>query len=671
MDRFHGSVWSHTHSTLAMHTTVRTRSSVLCIDGLTLLVQAHDVTDDLSGDANLETRSALTLLGFSSPSTITYGATPYTPTAIATPSRENTTHDPSSDATVATHDTSSSAAVTAHDASSNATTTHPTSTNLTGRAIPCNLEKTPTYIPSRGRARNQKTTSWRTPPEIITTYRQRYGFGDFDPCPYNPSFDPDLHFDGLKIEWPRSTFVNPPYGHETITWVRKAHEEWQKGKTVVLLLKAATDTQWFHEYLAPENPYGHKIEFLQGRLKFLNDEREATHSGFASMVAIMETPIVRATSHTWNTSQSVRHSCSRWDPWLLLSQTHDIPSDATATHPTSINLSERAILPSGTPPDTADINPSTTPPDLEEGPVSPQSSAPSLTSSDSPTDHSAPRLNDNLRCALRRGDLIKIICGVDVYRWNTPEFKATREAWAEMFGGKHFGTKDGKTIPIPVDGNVCHCACSYNSGRISVKLPGDTRATEHLVNIIHKLGKVRYVTIVCEVVSIDWSKAVPTLACKPCDPGWGCSRHSLQGDNDGKRDSLRTESTWDESKLGPDPLMQKLSFKVSLATKGVRHYVPVTSRGCLTYSSVHAGGLGHQTTPRRRLQTKVCEYVSGRWWSIYQGHGARNRPVGRGRIQRAWREQMAVSLVQRLHNLQKLALLQDAPPNMQTRLRRI
>ena len=159
------------------------------------------------------------------------------------------------------------------------------------------LEETPPNIPGRGRAWNKKTTSWRTPPEIYNKYHARYVFDVFDPCPYNPNFNPRLHSDGLKMEWAPSTFVNCPYGHETIKWVRKAHEEWQKGKTVVLLLKAATDTQWFHEYLAPGNPYGHKIEFLQGRLKFLNDEREeTTHAGFPSMIAIMEPPTVRVTN---------------------------------------------------------------------------------------------------------------------------------------------------------------------------------------------------------------------------------------------------------------------------------------------------------------------------------------------------------------------------------------
>jgi|26BtaG_2_1085354.scaffolds.fasta_scaffold03248_9 hypothetical protein len=62
--------------------------------------------------------------------------------------------------------------------------------------------------------------------------------GWFDPCPINPSFD------GLKIEWQKKTFVNPPYSNP-LPWVEKAIEENKKGNVVVLLLKLDTSTKWF------------------------------------------------------------------------------------------------------------------------------------------------------------------------------------------------------------------------------------------------------------------------------------------------------------------------------------------------------------------------------------------------------------------------------------------
>ena len=62
----------------------------------------------------------------------------------------------------------------------------------------------------------------------------------FDPCPYPLPEG----FDGLTCDWGDSNYVNPPsfgsimhQGHKKgpTAWVRKAIEEWRKGKTVVLV----------------------------------------------------------------------------------------------------------------------------------------------------------------------------------------------------------------------------------------------------------------------------------------------------------------------------------------------------------------------------------------------------------------------------------------------------
>jgi len=114
---------------------------------------------------------------------------------------------------------------------------------------------------------------WLTPPDLYARLDAEFHF-DFDPCPY--PLPPG--FDGLACEWGKSNYVNPPFGsilkfpstaelfekyafggppcaHETATkksracikcgavgkkmgptaWVRKAIEEWQKGKAVVLV----------------------------------------------------------------------------------------------------------------------------------------------------------------------------------------------------------------------------------------------------------------------------------------------------------------------------------------------------------------------------------------------------------------------------------------------------
>lgn len=102
---------------------------------------------------------------------------------------------------------------------------------------------------------------WLTPPELYAVWDAEFHF-DFDPCPWPlPS-----GFDGLTCEWGQSNYVNPPFGsilrfppsdcvHETATkksrtcvkcglvgkklgptaWMRKAIEERNKGKLVVLV----------------------------------------------------------------------------------------------------------------------------------------------------------------------------------------------------------------------------------------------------------------------------------------------------------------------------------------------------------------------------------------------------------------------------------------------------
>lgn len=85
---------------------------------------------------------------------------------------------------------------------------------------------------------------WLTPPELMQSLNNEFAF-DFDACPYPK---PD-NFDGLEMEWGKSTYVNPPFGsilHQgkkdkkpkkkgMTAWVRKAIEENKKGKRVVMV----------------------------------------------------------------------------------------------------------------------------------------------------------------------------------------------------------------------------------------------------------------------------------------------------------------------------------------------------------------------------------------------------------------------------------------------------
>ena len=79
---------------------------------------------------------------------------------------------------------------------------------------------------------------WLTPKDLYDELNKEFDF-DFDPCPYPLPDD----FDGLVDEWGNSNYCNPPFGsimHEgrkkgPTAWARKAIEEYNKGKDVVMV----------------------------------------------------------------------------------------------------------------------------------------------------------------------------------------------------------------------------------------------------------------------------------------------------------------------------------------------------------------------------------------------------------------------------------------------------
>jgi hypothetical protein len=54
----------------------------------------------------------------------------------------------------------------------------------------------------------------------------------------------------LSQTWHGVCWMNPPYGREISSWVKKAYESSIYGGTVVVcLLPARTDTAWWHDYV--------------------------------------------------------------------------------------------------------------------------------------------------------------------------------------------------------------------------------------------------------------------------------------------------------------------------------------------------------------------------------------------------------------------------------------
>lgn len=101
--------------------------------------------------------------------------------------------------------------------------------------------------------------NWSTPIDLYNSLNAEFNF-DFDPCPLNSEFD------GLKMDWGKSNFINPPYSRQLKElFVKKAIEESKKGKSCVLLLPVSTSTKLFHEFIQPN---AKEIRFLKGRVKF-------------------------------------------------------------------------------------------------------------------------------------------------------------------------------------------------------------------------------------------------------------------------------------------------------------------------------------------------------------------------------------------------------------------
>lgn len=100
--------------------------------------------------------------------------------------------------------------------------------------------------------------NYSTPTDLYQKLNNEFHF-DFDPCPLNENPE----FNGLKIEWGKCNFVNPPYSN-IAAWCEKAYSEYLKGKTVIMLIPSRTDTRYWHNYIMKAT----EIRFIQWRLKF-------------------------------------------------------------------------------------------------------------------------------------------------------------------------------------------------------------------------------------------------------------------------------------------------------------------------------------------------------------------------------------------------------------------
>lgn len=132
---------------------------------------------------------------------------------------------------------------------------------------------------------SSNTDFWATPIDFFNKLDKEFNF-TLDPCCTVENKKCNKYYtkddDGLSKSWiGESVFCNPPYGREIKNWVRKCYmESKNKNTTVVALLPARTDTNWFHSYIYNK---AKEIRFIKGRLKFGDSKNSAP---FPSMVVL-------------------------------------------------------------------------------------------------------------------------------------------------------------------------------------------------------------------------------------------------------------------------------------------------------------------------------------------------------------------------------------------------
>ena len=89
--------------------------------------------------------------------------------------------------------------------------------------------------------------------------------------------------DGLAQSWKGEvSYVNPPYGRALKNWIKKAYEETKDANTtVVMLIPARTDTNYWHDYVMQAS----EVRFVRGGIKFGGGETDDP-APFPSVVVI-------------------------------------------------------------------------------------------------------------------------------------------------------------------------------------------------------------------------------------------------------------------------------------------------------------------------------------------------------------------------------------------------
>lgn len=117
---------------------------------------------------------------------------------------------------------------------------------------------------------SSENMGWITPEKILS----RVGEIDCDPCtwednPTNARVFYTIKEDGLAQPWSLTgkNFINPPYGHFQIAWIKKTIAESLRGAESELLIPAKTETKVWQDWVFPT---ANAICFIRARLSFID-----------------------------------------------------------------------------------------------------------------------------------------------------------------------------------------------------------------------------------------------------------------------------------------------------------------------------------------------------------------------------------------------------------------
>lgn len=132
---------------------------------------------------------------------------------------------------------------------------------------------------------SRKSDEWTTPPDLFQGLTREFKF-TLDPCSTHENALCSHHYtiveNGLSKDWGDNVvFMNPPYSN-VAAWMKKAYQSSRNGATVVSLIPARTDTNFWHEFATKG-----EIRLIRGRLKFSGSR---TSAPFPSAIVIFRPP---------------------------------------------------------------------------------------------------------------------------------------------------------------------------------------------------------------------------------------------------------------------------------------------------------------------------------------------------------------------------------------------